>query len=57
MWIMVIVLATSNYTTSGASAVQVEFTSQEKCIHAINSLSTMAQDRRNYILTKGCFKK
>lgn len=55
--ILIIVLATSSYERSGAATVQAEFSSSSACTQAGNALIRQAQERKNYILTWGCFPK
>lgn len=56
-YIMIIVMATSSFNRSGATDVVAEFSSSQSCIAAYNYLLKDAQERGNYILTGGCFKK
>lgn len=56
-FILIIVLATSPVGQSGAAAVQVEFTSEARCMSAARALVDDATRRRNYVLTWGCFAK
>jgi len=56
-YIMIIVMATSGFSKSGSTDVVAEFSSSQSCLAAYNYLLKDAQDRGNYILTGGCFKK
>lgn len=57
MWILILVLSTHASHYSGATTAQMEFSSSETCTNALKNLTKTAQERGNYILTQGCFKK
>ena len=55
--ILILVMATSNYTKVGAASTVAEFSDMAKCQAAGLALTKQAQERQNYVLTWGCFPK
>ena len=56
-FILVLVLATSTLDQAGATSVVQEFNTETTCLAALTPLLKNSQDRKNYVITAGCFKK
>ncbi len=56
-FILIIVLATGSSSQAGATTVQVEFASEARCLAVGKALVEDVRNRRNYVLTWGCFAK
>lgn len=56
-WILILFVATSSSSSSGAASVSTEFSNYGNCKAAGLVLAANAKERNNYVLTWGCFKK
>lgn len=54
-WVLVLVLATSNASQTGATSVVVPFSTEQRCLAAGAALTKGAEQRENYVLVWGCF--
>jgi hypothetical protein len=55
-YILILFMATQSSQTGGAG-ISAEFSSKENCEVAGKALAKSAHERRNYVLTYGCFAK
>lgn len=56
-FVLIMFMATSSSTQSGAAAISHEFDSEQACVSAGKALAGNAVDRKNYVITWGCFSK
>jgi hypothetical protein len=56
-YILVLVLATSSSAYSGATTVQAEFETEQRCMAAGTAINENAHKRGSHVLTWGCFKR
>lgn len=56
-YVLILFLATSPSSQSGAASISQQFSSQQACESVGRALIKSAEDRGNYVLTWGCFAR
>lgn len=57
MWVLVFVVSTQDYKSSGAASVVQEFNTKEKCMSAQTLLLNQAIQKDTFVLNTACLPK
>lgn len=57
LFTLIIVASTSSSTQSGSATITADFTTLEKCMVAQEKILNQLTERKNFVLTNGCYAK